>query len=109
MVPSSNGAPITDALRERNLIIANAIAFPFSNSAAYFLNVRWVFTQGRHHPVREFLLFTLISGCSFFAGLLGGPKLIGWFGVPSLVAQASFMITSALVNFVCRKFLVFAK
>ena len=104
-----DGAPITDALRERNLMINNVIAFPFANTVAYLLNVGLIFTPGRHSKWVEFWLFTGISFLSFFAGLVGGPKLIGWFGVSSLFAQFSLMITSALVTYVCRKFLIFAK
>lgn len=103
------GESIPDLLRERNLKIANLLAFPFANMVAYYVNVLWVFTPGRHSRWREFWLFTGVSALSFGAGLFGGPKLIGWFGVPSGVAQAGFIVTSALVNFVCRKFLVFSK
>ncbi len=104
-----DGAPISDDLRERNLILANVIAFLPSNVVAYTLNALWVFTPGRHSRWKEFGLFTFISAIGFFAGLLGGPKLIGWFGVSSHIAQLSLIVTSALVNYVCRKFLVFLK
>lgn len=107
--PGLVGEPIPDATREINLKLANLVAFPIANFAAYYLNVFWVFTQGRHSRWKEFWLFTLVSAISFAAGLVGGPMLIGWFGVPSWVAQAGFVVTSALVNFVCRKFLVFLK
>ncbi|NNE92056.1 MAG: GtrA family protein [Verrucomicrobiales bacterium] len=103
------GRDIPDDIREYNLKICNLIAFPFSNLAAYYLNTLWVFTPGRHSKWKEFWLFTLISGISFGAGLFGGPELIGWFGIPSWAAQLGFVITSALVNFVCRKFLIFLK
>jgi putative flippase GtrA len=101
------GHDIPDHIREINLIYANLVAFPFANLAAYLLNALWVFTPGRHSKWKEFSLFTVISGISFGAGLFGGPELIGWFGVPSWFAQIGFIVTSALVNFVCRKFLVF--
>ncbi|MCB1235856.1 MAG: GtrA family protein [Verrucomicrobiae bacterium] len=100
---------LTPALRETNLKWVNLIAFPFANFAAYFLNVYWVFTPGRHSRWREFWLFTLVSAISFGAGMFGGPELIGWFGVPSWFAQIGFMVTSALVNFVCRKFFIFER
>ena len=102
-----DGEPISDTLRQRNLVINNIIAFPFSNFAAYLLNVWLVFTPGRHSRSRELGIFTLISGISFFAGLFGGPLLIARFGIPTFFAQLSFAVTSALVNFVCRKFIVF--
>ncbi|MFV1995411.1 MAG: GtrA family protein [Verrucomicrobiales bacterium] len=105
--PGLIGESIPDPVRETNMKIANLIAFPFANFAAYYLNVLWVFTPGRHSRWKEFWLFTLISAISFGAGMFGGPELIGWFGAPSWVAQAGFVVTAALVNFVCRKFLVF--
>jgi len=104
-----DGQPITDALRQRNLIINNLIAFPFSNLTAYLLNIRLVFVPGRHSKLIEFASFTAISAVSFAAGLLGGPFLVSRFGLPSLLAQLMLMTTSALVNFLCRKFLVFAR
>ncbi len=103
-----DGAPISDALRERNLMLANIIAFLPSNLTAYALNALWVFTPGRHSRWTEFGLFTGISAVAFAAGLVG-PKLIGWFGVSTHFAELSLVVTSALVNFVCRKFLVFLK
>ena len=106
----ANGQLIDDVTRERNNMYANAIAFIPSNFVAYFLNVLWVFEGGRHNRWKEFGLFSLISAISFFAGLLGGPKLIiGVLGWSTHVSQFSFMVTSALVNFVCRKFLIFAR
>jgi hypothetical protein len=35
--------------------------------------------------------------------------LIQRFGIPTLAAQLSLIITSALVNFLCRKFIVFER
>lgn len=104
-----HGEPISDSLRQRNLVINNLIAFPFANLATYLLNTRLVFTPGRHHRLIEFGSFTLIAALGFLAGLLGGPLLIKHFGIPTLLAQTSLIITSALVNFLCRKFIVFQK
>ncbi len=97
---------LTDAKRSNNQIIANLIAFPFGNIVAYGLNAAWVFTGGRHHRVREFLYFTAISFVSFLAGVLGGPIFVR-FGLDPHYAQLGLIVTSALVNFVCRKFFVF--
>lgn len=85
----------------------NAIAFLFSNVFAYFTNVLWVFQQGRHHWVKEFLYFTLASTLGFVAGLAAGPFLIHKYGINSVVAQGLLVIASVMVNFVCRKFFVF--
>ena len=103
------GQPITDAQRQRNLIINNLIAFPFANQVCYLLNARLVFVPGRHSRTAEFSLFTSIAGFGFLLGLLGGPFLIRSFGLPSILAQFMLIGTSALVNFLCRKFLVFVR
>ncbi len=99
---------IDDSLKERNSILSNLIAFPFSNLAAYLANIYLVFTRGRHHGMVEFLLFTLISLLSYTAGLAAGPFLISR-GLNPWIAQATFVVTSASVNFVLRKFVVFLK
>ncbi|MEM9283441.1 MAG: GtrA family protein [Verrucomicrobiota bacterium] len=102
------GEVIDDSTKERNAILSNLIAFPFSNTCAYLLNRLFVFTPGRYNWWIEFLLFTLISFVSFGAGLVSGPILISR-GLDPWIAQFGFMVTSALVNFVCRKFLIFLK
>lgn len=104
-----DGEPITDALRQRNLIINNLIAFPFANHTAYLLNAKLVFVPGRHSRLFEFGIFTAIALFSFVVGLLAGPFLIRSFGLPSILAQFILIVTSAMVNFLCRKFLVFAR
>lgn len=100
---------VSDAVRRNNAIYANLCGFPISNTIAYLTNALWVFTGGRHHRVKEFLLFTLVSGISFGAGLAGGPQLIKWFGLNTHLAQGSMVVTSALVNYVLRKFFIFQK
>lgn len=104
-----DGEPITDDLRQRNLVINNLIAFPVANLATYILNAQLVFTPGRHSRAMEFGIFTLVAAIGFLAGLFGGPLLISRFGIPTVAAQGSLVVTSALVNYVCRKFLVFSR
>lgn len=102
-----DGQPISDQMRFRNSTINNAIAFVPGNLAAYLSNAVWVFHGGRHSRLREFVYFTAVSGISFGAGLIGGPLLIKWFGIATWLSQLSLIITSVLVNYVCRKFIVF--
>lgn len=104
-----DGVEISDATRQRNLIINNFIAFPVANGVAYFLNTWLVFTPGRHSRLYEFTIFTLIAAISFGAGLLVGPMLIKSLGISSILAQGFLVVTSAVVNFLCRKFLVFLR
>ena len=70
------------------------IAFPFANQVSYLLNARLVFVPGRHSRPAEFSLFTSIAGFGFLIGLLGGPFLIRWFGLPSVLAQFMLIGTS---------------
>lgn len=98
-----------DKQRAKNNMIANLLAFPFSNLVAYLTNVLFVFESGRHSRAKEFSMFTGVSLFSFVIGLLGGPFLISHFGIPSALSQVGLVVTSTLVNFVCRKFFIFKK
>jgi len=105
--PAFHGAP-TDVLKW-NQIYANLWALPIGNLVAYATNVLWVFTGGRHSRLFEFTLFSLVNVISGVAGILAGPFLretlqTGWW-----VAQSMLIVTSTIVNFLCRKFLVFQK
>lgn len=102
---ASSGSNPSEVL-EKHALLANFLAFPVGNGFAYLTNSKWIFRPGRHAPWREFMLFSVISLISFAAGLLGGPLLISE-GLHLAVAQGGFVITSALVNFLFRKFLVF--
>lgn len=107
LFPAFESSGLQDSLRETNSIFANLLAWPIGNLFAYFSNSLWVFVPGRHSKWREFGLFTAISLVSFVVGLVGGPILISE-GLPVWIAQIGFIVTAALVNFICRKFLVFA-
>ncbi len=92
-----------------HVAVVHFVAFLPSNFTAYALN-RWlVFTPGRHSVARELGLFTLISFISFSLGEFLPFWLLSNFQVPKPVAHFSFVVSSAMVNFVCRKFFVFEK
>ncbi len=97
------------SVRTQNFLTANLLAFPISNAVAFFSNRLFVFTPGRHRPSVEFAIFTGISLVSFLIGVLLSQWLIPKFAIGKGVAEGSFVLTSAVVNFVCRKFLVFAR
>ena len=93
-------------------MINNSIAFVFSAVVAYLLNVKFVFTPGRHEKHKEILLFVVISGISFFPALFSIPAIFRALDFDRNIehfANLGFVVTSALVNFVCRKFIVFKK
>ena len=93
----------------RNLFLLHFAAFLPSNLTAYGLN-RWlVFTPGRHSPARELGLFTLISFTSFLCGEVLPLILETQSTVPDLVVDLSFVVSSTLINFVCRKLFVFQR
>ena len=102
-----NGVEITNDLRSKNLLINNCIAFFITNILAYVTNIILVFKPGRHHPIVEFLLFTVVSGVSFGISQVAGPWLVKEFGVPTNVAILTNMVASMLLNFAGRKFFVF--
>lgn len=107
LFPDQLGSDLPKDIRAEYLPYLHFAAFLPSNFAAYGLN-RWlVFTPGRHNTSKEVTLFTIISFLSFSIGELLPVWLVASFGVPNTVAHLSFVISSAMVNFVCRKFLVF--
>lgn len=107
LFPLALDSAVPDGVRRNHAVLANLVAFPLSNTVAYVTNAIWVFTGGRHSRLREFMIFTGVSAVSFSAGLLGGPQLIQWFGISTHLAQASLIVSSAAVNFLARKFIVF--
>lgn len=105
--PSELSSGLSDSVRAKNTLIANLLAFPISNIFAYITNVLFVFESGRHSRWMEFVMFSSVSLFSFLVGLLCGPLLIQMFGIPSWLSQIGLVVTSALVNFACRKFFIF--
>lgn len=107
LFPAFDGAPLETL--KWNQIRANLLALPIGNVVAYVANALWVFTGGRHRRSVEFLLFSLVTLLSGAAGILAGPWLRGWLGTGWWAAQLTLIVASVLVNFVCRKFIVFLK
>lgn len=105
--PAIDGLPQEELARNQSY--ANLVALFVANIIAYLSNAFWVFTGGRHHRVVEFLIFTAVNVVSGVAGIMAGPFLRAHLGTSWWLAQASLVLTSVLVNFVCRKFFVFQK
>lgn len=102
-----NGEAISDALRSRNLLINNTIAFLTTNVFVYFMNILLVFKRGKHHPVVEFLFFTMVNSISFLLSQFAGPWLVHQYGISTNVAILTNTVFSTLINFIARKFFVF--
>lgn len=99
--------PVTEKQRSNRFVIVTAIAFLFSNLTAYVLSIYWIFQPGRHAWYIELLLFYAVSGISIFIGTFVGWALIKWFHLSTTASYVSKMIASLLINFVCRKFIIF--
>jgi putative flippase GtrA len=100
------------AVREKHSLINNSLAFLFAGALAYALNVMFVFTPGRHSKWMEITLFVLVSLVSYVGGIAAVKLVFNVFGegpLLSIIANFGFAVTSAMVNFVCRKFIIFAK
>lgn len=98
---------LSTELRQEHMRVALFTAFVPANLFAYFAN-RWlVFQTGRYGFWAEIAVFTGISLVSFMGGEIGKIYVIEC-GFPNWMAAGAFAVSSALVNFVARKFLVFA-
>lgn len=95
-----------------NLTITLLCAFIPSNFFAYFTNRMFVFTPGKHSFGKEMTIFTIISAISFAGGEVGKRFIVNSFpDNPNIVllATLSFAVSSALINFIARKYIVFSK
>lgn len=96
------------AVRQEHLRVVLFCAFVPANLVAYFSNRAFVFTPGRHSFWREFWMFMFVSAISFLGGELGKVWMVER-GFSNLAASGAFMVSSAMVNFIARKFLVFSR
>lgn len=88
---------------------ANTLAFVTSNVVAYLLNFKWVFEGGRHTLHLEIFLFFAVSLFSFAVGTGMASVMVGTFGINEYLAKSSDVVAAILINYLCRKFLVFQK
>ena len=100
---------IDEATRSRNFVVVRCINFVLSNAVAYVLNVLFVFKSGRHQRHVEMVLFLTVSVASFLVGTTLGWVLIRFGGVGTTEAYVVNIAAAVLINFVCRKFIVFER
>ena len=121
---------ISDAIRARNAMINNALAFVFSNLTAYLLNILWVFESGRRYPpldlalsklgliqratlracahrTAEVALFYAVSGIAIVIGTFMMGVMINQWHFTTTVAFGAQCIIAAMINFALRKFMIF--
>ncbi len=99
--------PVVESVRIVNFRISNVCAFMVSNLVAYFLNVRFVFKAGKHSRWKEVGLFYLVSAISVGIGTEIGARLIENFGLSFSFSYVAKAISTTLINFVARKFIIF--
>lgn len=99
--------PIPEQVRSINFIIGNLIAFMASNMTAYILNVLFVFKAGKHSRLKELGLFYLVSGISVGIGVAVGVVLIEGFGLSTTTSYVAKAISTTLINYAARKFIIF--
>ena len=102
-----NIVEVPDYLRTVNFCLANLIAFMLSNLTAYILNVLFVFETGKHSRWKEVGLFYLVSAISVGIGVGVGALLIQGFGLSTTVSYIAKAISTVLINYAARKFIIF--
>ena len=98
---------VSEATRTTNFVIGSIIAFFLSNLTAYILNVLFVFKAGKHSRWKEIGMFYLVSGISVGIGVAIGASLIPWLGLPYDYSYIAKAISTTLINYVARKYLIF--
>ncbi len=98
---------ISESARAWNAGFCNAIAFVIANTVCYFLNRLFVFKPGRHHWALEFLFFFGVSGISLAIGTACQTFLITHQGLQTTYAFGANLVSSLLINYVMRKFVIF--
>lgn len=100
---------IEEAVRSRNFVIVRCINFVLSNLVAYTLNVLFVFKSGRHERHVEMMLFLTVSIVSFLIGTTLGWILIRFMHLGTTEAYVVNIMAAILINYACRKYLVFKR
>lgn len=98
-----------ESVRQLYFKINNGIAFLFSNLVAYLINFHWVFHPGRHRRSVEVTLFFIVSIVSLVVGVQFGVILMRYLEMTTTLSQFGNIIAAVMINFICRKFIVFQR
>jgi len=90
-----------------HLLHVLVVAFLISNVVAYITNRMFVFTPSGRSKWVEFGIFLFVTGLSFAAGNAAKDWFID-LGMHKHIAALSFAFSTAVVNFITRKYLVFS-
>ena len=99
--------PVAEVIRSVNFVLSNILAFFVSNMTAYVLNILFVFKTGKHSRRKELGLFYLVSGISVGIGVLVGVVLIKGFGLSTTSSYIAKAVSTVLINYAARKFIIF--
>ena len=69
--------------------------------------MNFVFVPGRHGRKKEFLLFIVASLVAFLIGTPLGSLLIKQYGINNWFALGATITVLVMVNYACRKFIIF--
>lgn len=104
---TTDGITLSLEQRKHFFVLASACGFVLSDLFAYAANLLWVFQGGRHHRAVEFLLFSGVALVGWLAGMIPGYLAFGGAHAGSWTASGIVTITSVMVNYLCRKLLIF--
>jgi len=110
------GTELPLELKQHNGTINNIVAFFISGIVVYWLNIKFVFKPGRHNVILEIFLFFAVSAIPLTAAsgvnwlIYKNSEMLSDIHMQKYVehiANFGFIVTSALVNFLARKFIIF--
>lgn len=100
------GASYTDHRVFWNLLEI-AVGFVPTNAFTYATNRRWVFVTGRHHPRKEFILFSTAALLSILAAEMCAYYFMTQSSWGDFLIKIAVIVVSTAVNFTFRKLVVF--
>jgi putative flippase GtrA len=100
-------ADLDPAVRARNAMVNTVPAFLVSNMVAYLINIAWVFHPGRYRWYLALGMFYVTSAVAVTLGTAFMGLLIRYLHWSTTVAFSANLVTSLLINFTVRKFVIF--
>ncbi len=98
---------VPQRVAQLNYVINNILGFVVGNFVAYFINFYWVFHPGRHSRTIEITLFFVVSIISFLVGTFIGVIIMQYSSGAAIVSQIGNIFAAVMINYVCRKYIVF--
>lgn len=83
------------------------VGFIPTNAFTYATNRRWVFVAGRHHPKKEFFLFTAAAFLSLVVAEGSAYAFMTQTAIGDFLVKLAVIAICTLVNFTFRKLVVF--